>query len=160
MSYTCDCQKFCKGREKPRRVSSITTGNKVNRCLNSRQISLTANHAKTSGATRPIDRILDESPPPEEWDDTDTEETGSPQNTRATGLAGWTGHHLCYIITLLVLSVLPLLVDFLPTPQHGLSDKVSHCFLFFTDQVLYTGPCRRNALASTATQHNTTRRLR
>jgi len=133
------------------RVSSITTGNKVNRCLNSRQISLTANHAKTSGATRPIDRTLDESPPPEEWDDTDTEETGSPQNTRVTGLAGWTGHHLCYIITLLVLSVLPLLVDFLPTPQHGLSDKVSHCFLFFTDQVLCTGPCHRNALASAVT---------
>ena len=63
------------------RVSSITTGNKVNHCLNSRRISLTANHAKTrtSGATRPIDRTLDESPLLEEWENADTEETGSPQ---------------------------------------------------------------------------------
>ena len=32
---------------------------------------------KTPGATRPTDRTLDKSPPPEEWDDSDTEEIES-----------------------------------------------------------------------------------
>ena len=37
------------------------------------------------------------------------------------------------------------------TPQHKLSNKVSRCFVFFTNQVLCTGPCHRNVLASAVT---------